>query len=151
MDANDELSVSVIDFRRHSMILRWHIATGTWSAHEMPAGPVHGVACIGATHPNICLYGVDGGLQLQIGERQFPVAEHSPRIECKAVLPAFGLRRCFTVESTPGGMLFRHAYWVRGRHDFFRWLARRAADPEWRLHSGRRWSDGLAAAVLRAG
>jgi hypothetical protein len=150
MAATDDLSVSVIDFRRHAMVLRWHTSTGTWTAQEMPPKLVHGVACIGASHPNICVYAVGGGLFLQIGDTQYAVSADSPRIRCTAVLASFGLRRRFTVEANTGGVLFRHAYWKHRRPDFFHWLAHKAGDPAWRTRSGRRWSEGIGSAALRA-
>jgi hypothetical protein len=146
----DDTSVSVIDFRRHSMILRWHTPAGTWTAHDVPPTVVHGVAFIRASLPNICLYAKSGRLRLQIGEREYALSENSPRIKCTAVIASFGLRRRFTVESSTGGMLFSYVYWAHRRHDFFVWLARKAGDPEWRTTSGRRWSEGLESAALRA-
>jgi hypothetical protein len=150
MAASDDLSVSVIDFRRHAMVLRWHTPAGTWTAHDLPPTLVHGVAYISASHPNICLYAIGGELFLQIGDRQYAVTEDSPRIRCTAVLASFGLRRRFTVESNTGGVLFRHAYWAHRRNDFFHWLARKAGDPAWRTRSGRRWSEGVGSAALRS-
>jgi hypothetical protein len=144
-----ETSVSVIDFRRHSMTLKWHMPAGTWTAHERPTALVHGIAYIRASPPNICLYGRSGGLKLQIGNRQYALSENSPRIKCSAVAVSLGLRRKFTVESSTGGMLFSHEYWARRRHDFFHWLADKAADPEWRVTSGRQWSEGVASSELR--
>jgi hypothetical protein len=47
-------------------------------------------------------------------------------------------------------VLFTHAYWTGQGEDFFRWLAARAQDPEWRVTMGRRWSEGVAATTLRA-
>jgi hypothetical protein len=65
-------------------------------------------------------------------------------------LASFGFRRRFTVESSTGGVLYSYAYWTTQHHDFFRWLAARAEDPDWRVTSARQWSEGLAAAALRA-
>jgi hypothetical protein len=48
-------------------------------------------------------------------------------------------------------VLYSHAYWNPQHHDFFRWLATRAEDPDWRVTSARQWSEGLAATALRSG
>ena len=71
-------TVSVVDFRRHSMILQWHILGGTWTAHDTPPSLVHGVALIRAGQPNICVYGHGGRLRLQVGPDQFALSENSP-------------------------------------------------------------------------
>jgi hypothetical protein len=47
-------------------------------------------------------------------------------------------------------VLFSHAYWTNQGDDFFRWLAARAQDPEWRVTMARRWSEGVPATTLRA-
>lgn len=148
--AGEDANVSVIDFRRHSMVLRWYTPAGTWSAHDLPPSVVHGIAYIRASPPNICLYARSGRLRLQIGERQYALAGDSLKIKCVAVLASFGLRRRFTVESATGGTLFEYAYWSHGSPDFFDWLARKAGDPQWRATSGRTWSEGIESAALRA-
>jgi hypothetical protein len=63
---------------------------------------------------------------------------------------SFGLRRRFNVVSSTDGVLFSHAYWTGQGEDFFRWLAARAQDADWRVTMGRRWSDGVPATTLRA-
>ncbi len=147
-------TVSVIDFRRHSMVLQWHVLGGTWTAYDTPPSLVHGVALIRAAQPNICIYGHGGRLRLQVGPDQFALSENSPRIKCTRSVASFGLRRRFTVESTTGGVLFSHAYWAarltHGAEDFFRWIAARAQDPDWRSATGRRWTDGVSARALRS-
>ncbi len=145
-------TVPVIDFRRHSMVLQWHVLGGTWTAYDTPPSLVHGVALIRAAQPNICVYGRGGRLRLQVGPDQFALSENSPRIKCTRGVASFGLRRRFTVESTTGGVLFSHSYWTsaRGGEDFFRWLAARAQDPDWRTAMARRWTDGMSAPVLRS-
>jgi hypothetical protein len=143
-------SVSVIDFRRHSMVLQWHVLGGTWTAYDVPPSLVHGVALIRAAQPNICVYGRAGRLRLQVGPEQYALSENSPRIKCSRGWASLGLRRRFTVESSTGGVLFSHVYWTNQAEDFFRWLATRAEDPEWRTTIGRQWSEGVAAAVLRS-
>jgi hypothetical protein len=150
MTSENATTIPVIDFRRHSMALQWHALGGTWTAFDTPPPLVHGVALIRAAHPNICVYGRAGRLRLQIGPNQYALAENSPRITCTRGLASFGFRRRFTVESSTGGVLYSYAYWTTQHHDFFRWLAARAEDPDWRVTSARQWSEGLAAAALRA-
>jgi hypothetical protein len=154
MSPDNAGTVSVVDFRRQSMVLQWHVLGGTWTAYDMPPSLVHGIALIRAAQPNICVYGHGGRLRLQVGPDQFALSENSPRIKCSRGVASFGLRRRFTVESTTGGVLFSHAYWTAhltdGGEDFFRWLAARAQDPDWRTATGRRWTDGVSAPVLRA-
>jgi hypothetical protein len=89
-------------------------------------------------------------LRLQVGPEQYALSENSPRIKCSRGWASLGLRRRFTVESSTGGVLFSHAYWTNQGEDFFRWLAARAQDPEWRTTIGRQWSEGVPAAVLRS-
>src|SRR5271167_3906038 len=103
--------VSVIDFRRQSMVLQWHVLGGTWTAYDMPPSLVHGVALIRAAQPNICVYGQAGRLRLQVGADQYDLSENSPRISCKRGLASCGFRRRFTVESSTGGVLYSHGYW----------------------------------------
>jgi hypothetical protein len=150
MAPGNAATVSVIDFRRHSMVLQWNILGGTWTAYDTPPSLVHGVALIRAAQPNICVYGHGGRLRLQVGPDQFALSENSPRIKCTHGIASFGLRRRFIVESTTGGVLFSHAYWTNQGEDFFRWFAAKAQDPDWRTATGRRWTDGLSAPVLRA-
>jgi hypothetical protein len=150
MASENSGTVSVIDFRRQSMVLQWHVLGGTWTAYDVPPSLVHGVALIRSAQPNICVYGHAGRLRLQVGPNQYALSENSPRIKCTRGLASFGLRRRFTVESSTGGMLFSHAYWTNQGEDFFRWLAARAQDPDWRVAIGRQWSDGLQAGALRS-
>jgi len=141
-------SVSVIDFRRQSMVLQWHVLEGTWTAHDAPPSVVHGIALIRAAQPNICLYAHDGRLRLQVGPDQFLLSENSPRIKCTPGLVSFGLRRRFSVESGEG-VLFSHAYWINRGEDFFRWLAAKAQSSAWRAASAQQWSAGVPAPELR--
>lgn len=143
--------VAVIDFRRHSMVLQWHVLGGTWTAYDTPPALVHGIALIRAAQPNICVFAQAGRLRLQVGPEQFPLSETALRIRCTRGMASFGLRRRFSVESTAGGVLFSHAYWTNNQgEDFFRWLASRAQDPAWRAATGRRWTEGVSAAELRS-
>src|SRR6202034_3439393 len=148
--APDNVStITVIDFRRHSMVLHWHALGGTWTACDTPPQLVHGIALIRVSQPNICVYGHAGRLRLQVGPHQYALSENSPRIACTRGLGSFGFRRRFTVKSSTGGVLFNYGYWTNQHQDFFRWLAAKAEDPDWRASSGRLWSDGVAAAALR--
>ena len=150
MASDNAGTVSVIDFRRHGMVLQWHVLGGTWSAHEAPPSVAHGVALIRAAQPNICVYAQNGRLRLQIGPDQYTLSENSPRIKCTRGLATFGFRRRFTVESSTGGVLFSHSYWTPRAEDFFRWLTNKAQDPGWRAATGRQWSEGVPAALLRS-
>ena len=143
-------TISVIDFRRQSMVLYWHALGGTWTACDTPPPLVHGIALIGPTGPNICIFGQGGRLRLQIGPNQFALSENSPRISCISAIASFGFRRRFTVKSSSGGILFNLAYWTNQGRDFYRWLAAKAEDPDWRISCGRQWSEGVPAASLRA-
>jgi hypothetical protein len=143
-------TVSVIDFRRQSMVLQWHVLGGTWTAYDVPPSLVHGVALIRAAQPNMCVYGHEGELRLQVGPQQYTLWGESPRIKCTSGLASFGLRRRFSVETGNGDVLFSHTYWTNQGEDFFRWLAARAEDPNWRVAIGLKWSDGVPAAVLRS-
>jgi len=147
---NSTTIVPVIDFRRHSMVLEWHTLGGTWTAYDVPPPLVNGVALIRPSLPNVCIYAQGGRLQLQIGPNQYALSE-TTRIRCSRGMASFGLRRRFTVESTSGSVLYSYAYWIGKGEDFFRWLAAKAADPDWRATSGRRWSEGVASAALRSG
>jgi hypothetical protein len=150
MAPDNATTISVIDFRRRSMVLQWHALGGTWTAWDIPPALVHGIALIRAAQPNICVYGQAGRLRLQVGPDQYALSENSPRIRCTRGLASFGFRRRFTVSSSTGGVLYNYAYWTNQRHDFFRWLAAKAEDPDWRVTSGRRWSEGVPATTLRS-
>jgi hypothetical protein len=143
-------SIPVVDFRRQSMVLQWNSVNGTWSAFDDPPALVHGIALIRAAQPNICVFGRDGGLHLQVGSEQFSLSEDAPRLAWRRGSATFGLRRRFTVESSDGTVLLGHAYWSGQGDEFFSWLVSRAADLEWRTVNGRHWSDGVQPAVLRA-
>jgi hypothetical protein len=149
MASDNAATIAVIDYRRHSMVLQWHTLGGTWTACDTPPQLVHGVAMIRASLPNICVYGHAGRLHLQVGPNQFALAENSPRISCTRGLASFGFRRRFTVQSSTGAVLYSYGYWTNQHHDFFRWLAAKAEDPDWRTASGRLWSEGVPATALR--
>jgi hypothetical protein len=143
-------SIPVIDFRRQSMVLQWNSVNGTWAAFDDPPALVHGVALIRAAKPNICLFGRDGRLHLQVGPDQYSLSEDAPRLGWSRGSASFGLRRRFTVESSDGALLLSHAYWSRQGDEFFSWLVSRAADPEWRAATARQWSEGVQPVVLRS-
>jgi hypothetical protein len=149
MATNNATTISVVDFRRHSMVLQWHSLGGTWTACDSPPPLIHGIALIRPSGPNICVYGQGGRLRLQVGPNQYALSENSPRISCTRGLASFGFRRRFTVKSSSGGVLFGYSYWSNQGRDFYRWLAEKAEDPDWRIASGRLWSDGIAPSALR--
>lgn len=142
-------AIPVVDFRRQRMVLNWHAPGATWTAFEAPPPLVHGIALIRGMPPNVCLYAQSGRLRLQIGARHFALSENSPRIRCVPDWRSLGLRRRFIVESSTGGVLYSQSYWAGQGPDFFRWLAGKADDPDWRVATGRRWSDGVCADALR--
>jgi hypothetical protein len=139
MTSDSAGTISVIDFRRHGMVLQWHALGGTWTAYDNPPPLVHGIALIRASQPNVCLYAQAGRLRLQVGPSQYALSENSPRITYTRGISSFGFRRRFTVASSSHGQ------------DFFGWLAAKAEDPDWRVASGRKWSEGVASAELRLG
>jgi hypothetical protein len=131
------------------MVLQWHALGGTWTACDMPPALVHGIALISAAGPNICIYGQGGRLRLQVGPHQYALSENSPRISCTRGIAGFGFRRRFTVRSSSGDVLFSHSYWTHQGRDFYRWLAEKASDPDWRISCARQWSDGVAFEAMR--
>ena len=143
--------IPVIDFRRRRMVLQWHAQDGTWTPSVEPVAIVHGIAMIRGGPPNVCLYAREDRLRLQIGLAQYALAENSPRIRCLADYASLGLRRRFIVESSTAGVLHRLYYWPGRGPDFFRWLAFKAQDPDWRAAAGRRWTEGVPADTLRDG
>lgn len=150
VSANRPTIINVMDFRRQRLILEWNTLGGTWTASDDPPALVHGVALIRAAPPNICIFGREGRLHLQVGPDRFALSENSPHIRCTRGFMSFGLRNRFTIESGTGEVLYSHSFWTGQGDDFFRWLATRTADPEWRSASGRRWSEGIEPSVLRA-
>jgi hypothetical protein len=112
-------NIPVIDFRRQSMVLQWNSVNGTWVAFDDPPALVHGVALIRAAKPNICLFGRDGRLHLQVGSELYSLAEDAPRLTWSRGSATFGFRRRFTVESSDGAMLLSHAYWSGHGDEFF--------------------------------
>jgi hypothetical protein len=145
---DNSATISVVDFRRRSMVLRWHALGGTWTAYEFPPSLVNGVALISATGSNICVFGQGGRLLLQIGHNQYALAADSPRIICRNGWILLGLRRRFLVKSDTGSVLFSHRYWRGQGRDFFHWFAQLARDPDRRVTCGMQWSEGVDPATL---
>jgi hypothetical protein len=141
--------VPVIDFRRHSMVLEWHTLGGTWTAYDIPPPRVNGIALIRPTLPNVCLYGQGGELLLQIGPNQHVLSRQTTRVRWVRGFASFGFRRRFIVDSGNGAVLYSYSYWVRPGPDFFRWIAAKATDADWRVATGRLWSDGMLSSDLR--
>lgn len=150
MGPTSTAGIPVIDFRRQSMVLQWNSVNGTWVAFDDPPALVHGVALIRAAKPNICLFGRDGQLNLQVGSEQYSLARDAPRLTWSRGSATFGLRRRFTVESNEGATLLSHAYWNGQGDEFFSWLVARAGDLEWRAANARQWSDGVQPIVVRS-
>ncbi len=108
---------------------------GTWTAYDVPPSLVHGVALIRSAQPNICVYGHGGRLRLQVGTEPIravrELAAHQVHAGAWRVLAFAGASR-----SNPEHR--RHVcsatrYWTNQGEDFFRWLAARAQDPDWRV------------------
>jgi hypothetical protein len=150
MGATSTAGIPVIDFRRQSMVLQWNSVNGTWVAFDDPPALVHGVALIRAAKPNICLFGRDGRLHLQVGSEQYSLEEDAPRLTWSRGSATFGLRRRFTVESSDGAILLSHAYWNGQGDEFFSWLVSRVGDLEWRTANARQWSEGVQPIVVRS-
>ena len=114
--------------RRHLERLRQSAAPGAWSRVDPSlAAEYLRVRAGGAPAPA-------GGPQISTRWRRIrPGSSCTP-----GATASFGFRRRFTVESSTGGVLYSYAYWTSQHHDFFRWLATKAEDPDWR---GRRADD----------
>jgi hypothetical protein len=149
MTIDSSTTIAVLDYRRQSMALQWHALAGTWTACDSPPALVHGIALIGPSGPNICVYGQGGLLKLQIGPNQYVITENAPRVSCTRGIASFGFRRKFVVRAGSGSVLFSTSYWTDQGRDFYKWLAERFEDSEWRIRCGQLWSEGLAAAALR--
>jgi hypothetical protein len=150
VQSSNTATISVIDFRRGRMVLDWHTADGTWAASDTATPLMHGIALIRASQPNICVYGLAGQLYFQAGADRFALEPDSPRLICASSLATCGLRRRFGIQGRGGETLFSVGYWSTERRDFFRWLAARAADAQWRAACGRLWSEGVPEDALRA-
>jgi len=109
MASANTTTISVIDFRRHSMVLQWHALAGTWTPCDTPPPLVHGIALIRGLATEYLLVWPGGRLHLQVGASQYALSENSPRISCTRGLASFGFRRRFTVESSTGGVLYSYA------------------------------------------
>ncbi len=140
--------ITVLDFRRRRMAVRWNLVTGTWSVHEDSPAKVQGIAFIRPLLPAVCVYGSGGRLLLQIGARTLTIDVDQPKLSFKANLFLLGYRRTFLIEEH-GHVIYRESYWASADADFFRRLTTRCADPSWRISAARRWSEGETAAELR--
>src|SRR5258708_9563875 len=98
-------NIPVIDFRRQSMVLQWNSVNGTWVAFDDPPALVHGVALIRAAKPNICLFGRDGRLHLQVGSEQYSLEDDAPRLMWLRDSATLGVRRRFSVVASEGAMM----------------------------------------------
>jgi hypothetical protein len=147
-------TISVLDFRRRRMAVQWNIESGAWVSHEEAPALVHGIALIRPSCANICLYGHDGSLILQIGADHHVLADAgaahmSVVIKCGRVALSLGFRREIAVKAASGAALFTHQYWIDSQPDFFKMLADKTASEEWRAASARSWSEGVSSAQLR--
>ena len=149
MTADAAHIITVLDFRRRRMAVRWDVAKATWASHEEAAALVHGIALIRPGQAAVCLYGHAGQLILQIGDLQLALRETDPKISCEPELLSAGLRRSFRIVAGAGGTLYSERYWAGNAPDFLRLLAQQAADPQWRSSCARLWTDGIDAAALR--
>jgi len=152
-------TVSVLDFRRRRMAVQWNVASGGWSSHEEAPALVHGIALIRPAADNLCLYGHDGALILQIGAEHHVLADAGTAdpdatpagitIQCDRIALSLGMRRQIIVKSRDGNALFTHQYWIGSHADFFKLLADKTASAEWRAACARTWSDGVSSTLLR--
>jgi len=147
------------------MAVQWNIENGAWVSHEEAPALVHGIALIRPSFANICLYGHDGSLILQIGAVHHVLAETGAvqtgavptgapadagiAIKCSRVALSLGFRREIAVKSAHGSALFTHQYWIGSHPDFFKLLADKSASADWRALSARTWSAGVSSAQLR--
>lgn len=143
--------ITVLDFRRRRMAVRWDITRAIWTSHEEAVALAHGIALIRPGQPGVCVYGHASQLHLQVGELTLALGENDPLIRCEPELLSAGLRRVFRIEAPGGGTLYQERYWAGNAPDFLRLLAEKAADAQWRLSSARLWSDGVDPALLREG
>lgn len=143
--------ITVLDFRRRRMAVRWDVGRGAGTAHEEAVDLVHGIALIRPSLPCACVYGHAGQLHLQLGDVQISLLPEVPQLMCEPEILSAGLRREFRVEAPGGATLYHERYWAGRGPDFFRTLAELAADPQWRLRCARLWSDGVDPAQLRQG
>ena len=150
MTASIATTTTVIDFRRQSLLLEWNALNGTWVGCDVPPALAHGIALIRASQPNICVYGSNDDLYLQVGTERWVLSQGSPRLDVARIVSSFGFRKRFSIESREGSMLFSHSFWTGQGDEFFDWLTERAADPVWRKASGPRWSAGVEPVVLRS-
>lgn len=149
-DATPRL-VTVLDFRRRRMTVRWNIGAQTGTPEEEASGLVHGVAYMRPSQPPICVFGQGGNLLLQVNGRCVVLYPGEPRVRCKPQLLTLGVRREFRIVDRTGGTLYVEHYWAGSGPDFFRLLSAHCAAPGWRSDSAQSWSDGIDPAELRQG
>ena len=151
MASDNAGTVSVIDFRRQSMVLQWHVLGGTWTAYDVPPSLVHGVALIRARPAE----------HLRVRPRR-PVAP-AGRTEAVRAVREFAAHQMHArhrrVSAFAGASPSNRAPAaccsatrigpIKARIFSAGWR-RRAQDPDWRVAVGRQWSEGVAAPVLRS-
>jgi len=64
---NNATTISVVDFRRQTMVLQWHALGGTWTAWDIPPVLVHGIALIRVQATEL-VFDVDTGLATQVDQ-----------------------------------------------------------------------------------
>ena len=141
--------ISVLDFRRRRMSVRWNVALSSWTALEETPALVHGIVLIRPALPSVCLYGHAQNLYLQIGVERFLLEAAVPQLRCEPELISGGLRRIFSVQSAQREGLYSERYWALSGPDFFHTLARKSVDPHWRSDSAASWSVGIDSTLLR--
>ncbi len=141
--------ISVLDFRRRRMSVRWNVSTSSWTVLEETPARVHGIALIRPTLPAVCLYAYAQQMFLQIGAAQFVFDANEPQLLCEPEWLSGGLRRIFSVKAAGGRTAFSERYWAYSGPDFFSVLARQCAEPQWRSTSPALWSAGIDSAQLR--
>lgn len=143
--------ITVLDFRRRRMTVRWSVDNHTGTPEEESSGLVHGLAYMRPSRPPVCVFGQGGILRLQVSGHSIVLYPGEPRVSCGPQLLSAGLRRIFRIEDRTGGTLYVENYWAGKGPDFFRTLAGHCANPGWRSASALSWSDGVDSGELRQG
>ncbi len=147
-DATPRL-ITVLDFRRRRMMVRWNIGNQTGTPEEEASGLVHGLAYMRPSQSPVCVFGQGGNLLLQVNGRSVVLYPGEPRVRCRPQFLTAGLRRIFRIEDRTGGTLYVENYWAGTGPDFFRLLSEHCTKPGWRSHSALSWSDGIDPGELR--
>ena len=142
--SDNATTISVIDFRRHSMVLQWHALGGTWTACDTPPALVHGIALIRASRTQYLRVWSGRALapagrpeSIRVGGK-FAAHQLHARLGQLRISPALHRRDrapaacCSAIPIGP----------IKARISY-RWLADKAEDPDWRVTSGRQWSEGV--------